>query len=404
MPEASPEASYERPFADIRVVDMSQGVAGPGCGFLLAAHGADVIKIEPPQGDWARGLGTRHGDHTALSLAVNRGKRGIALDLKKPDGRAAALRMIERADVTIQSARPGAAARLGLDWDSVRPLNRRLLYVSVSSYGGRGPYADRTGTDTVLQAYSGLMAINRDDDGRPRRVGFVLVDSATAMYAFQAVAAALYARRDEGRLIDVSLMQGAAALLATKLVEARLEGGSPRAPNVPAGSYRTKDGWIAVTLVRESHFVDLCAALHRPELAADPRFADGAARAARADELTTIVGAILAGRTTAEWLETLRPAGVLCNPVNTPGDWLDDAHAGAVAAAPALDQPGLGPVPVPRIPGLPEAAHANLAAPAPGLGEHGAALLAEHGYDDAAISSMRASGALAGPPPADAAA
>ncbi len=397
MQDTAPAASYERPLAGIRAVDMSQGVAGPGCGFLLAAHGADVIKIEPPQGDWMRGLGTRHGDHTALSLAVNRGKRGIALDLKKPEAREVALRMAAGADIMIQSSRPGAAARLGVDYENVRRINRRLLYVTVSSYGQSGPYAQLTGTDTVLQAFSGLMAINRDERGVPRRVGFVLVDWATAMSAFQAVTTALVARRDEGRLIDISLMQGGAALLASKLMEAHLEGDTPRLPNAPAGAYRTRDGWIAVTLVREAHYADLCAGIGRSDLAVDARFDTGVKRADRAAELAAILRPVFAERTTAEWMERLRRGGVLCNPVNAPGDWLADAHVDAVSAAPLLDQPGLGPVPVPRIPGLPDAAHTNLARPAPRIGEHSDALLAEFGYDKAAIAALRASGVVTGP-------
>ena len=393
------EPTYDRPFAGIRVVDMSQGVAGPGCGYLLAAHGAEVVKVEPPAGDWLRGLGPRHGDHSAMSLAVNRGKRGVALDLKHPRGRAAALRLIDRADVAIQSARPGGVARLGLDYDSVRARNARLLYVSVSSYGSRGPYADRAGTDTVLQAWSGLMAVNRDAEGRPRRVGFVLVDCATAMYAFQAVAAALFARRGgAGRHIEVDLMQGAAALLAPKLAEAHLQDGAMRSPNAPAGAYRARDGWIAVTLVRESHFADLCRVLGRPELVADPRFDTGEKRAEREAELRGIVAAVLARRTRAAWLEAFGAAGVLCNPVNDPADWLADPHVLAVDAAPLLEQAGVGPVPVPRVPGLPDSAHANLAAGAPGIGEHGAAVLAEIGYRADEIAKLRDCGALAGPP------
>ena len=393
-----PEADYERPFAGIRVVDMSQGVAGPGCGYLLAAHGADVIKIEPPRGDWVRGLGARRGDHSAMSLAVNRGKRGVALDLKNPRGREAALRMIERADISIESARPGGAARLGLDYPDLRARNPRLLHVSVSSYGRSGPWAARSGTDTVLQAWSGLMSVNRDADGRPHRVGFVLVDCATAMYAFQAVATALYARRDEGRLIEISLMGGAAALLAPKLVEAQIDGGADRSPNPPAGAYRARDGWIAVTLVREAQFAALCRALGKPELAADPRFDTGAKRVGQAETLRSIVAEAIADRTVAEWIEVLGKAELLCNPVNAPVDWLADEHALATDAAPRLEQTGVGPVPVPRIPGLPDGALENLASGAPAIGEHGAEILSEFGYDAAAIAALRECGALGGPP------
>jgi crotonobetainyl-CoA:carnitine CoA-transferase CaiB-like acyl-CoA transferase len=389
--------SYSRPFDGIRVVDLSQGLAGPACAMLLAAHGAEVVKVEPPEGDWVRALGTRHGEQSGHAMAVNRGKRSIALDLKAPEGLEVAWRLIARADVVIESFRPGGAARLGLDYEAVRARNARALYVSISGFGRTGPYAARAATDMVGQAHSGMMSLTRDGDGRPQKIGFVLVDSVCALFAFQAVATSLYARESEGRLIDVSLMQSAAALIAPKIVESHLEGASARPLNVPGGSYRTRDGWIAITMMRESQYQALCRALGRPELAEDARFAGPEARADAADVLVPLIQEVVATRTTEDWLARLSAAGVLCNRINAVGDWLADEHVRAVEAAPMLAQAPVGAVPVPRIPGLPEAALANLAPEAPAIGAHAAEILAELGYSDAEAAALRAKGVVRAP-------
>lgn len=388
--------SYERPFAGLRVLDMSQGVAGPYCGMLLAQWGAEVVKLEPPEGDWARQLGTRHGDHSATELSHNRGKKGIVVDLKSPDGLAVARRLAARADVLIESSRPGVAARLGIGYDDVSRGNPDVIYLSVSGYGQTGPYADRPCTDTVGQAFSGLMSVNRGNDGEPHRVGLIIVDEITALYAFQAVSAALYARRDvgHGRFIDVSLMQAAAALQASKIAEHHLEGGEARVLNAPAGSYRTRDGWIAVTLVREAHFRDLCTAMGRPELADDPRFASFQSRAEHIDALMPVVRDVLAQDTTDGWLARLGAAGVLCNRINDYGDWLADEHVAAVGAAPMRHQPGLGALPMPRLPGALDLDDGDSRHHAPALGGDGRAVLADLGYAEAEISALAESGAV----------
>ncbi len=391
---AMEQASYERPFAGITVVDFSQGMAGPGCGLLLAAHGARVIKVEPPQGDWARHLGTRHGAHAAMEMAVNRGKSSLALDLKQPPGVEVAGRLLETADVMIASFRPGAGDRLGLGYAAMRARNPRLLYVAISGFGQDGPYAERPATDMVAQAYSGIMAINRGADGRPLKVGFVLVDTAASMFAFQAVATSLYARRDEGRLIDVNLMQAAARLIAPKIVEGHLEGEQPRPLNAPGGAYRTSDGWIAITMMREEQYRDMCRVLGRPDLAEDPRFDSPEKRADALDVLMPMLNEAVRRRTSAEWLEELAAADVLCSEINGIGDWLGDEHVAAVDAAPLLAQQPVGVVPVPRVPGLPEEAIANLAEGSPGHGEHGGEILRGLGYSEARIAELAAAGVV----------
>jgi crotonobetainyl-CoA:carnitine CoA-transferase CaiB-like acyl-CoA transferase len=388
--------SYDRPFQGLTVLDASQGIAGPYCAMLLAQQGADVIKLEPPEGDWGRGLGTKWGDLTAVSLSANRGKRSLALDLRKPEGAAVARRLAARADVFMESSRPGVAKRLGLGWETLRADNPRLIYVSVSGFGQQGPHAARPLTDTVAQAFSGVMSINPGNDGVPHKIGIYIVDLVTALYGFQAVSSALYARRDEraGRFPDVSLIQAAAALQAGKIAEHVLEGGKPRLINAPAGSYRTKDGWIAITLVREEQFVRMCEALGRPELPKDPRYLDFAKRADNVRPLIETLQQTLLSRPTAEWLAALHAKDVLCNAIYDYGDWLADAHVQAVGAAPIVEQPGVGPVPTPLIPGVAALEAGDLRALSPTVGQHTAEVLATLGYGEKDLAALERAGVI----------
>ena len=379
----------EGAYAGLRVLDLGQGVAAPYCAMLLAMHGAEVVKLEPLAGDWSRGLGTQYGDHTAMSAHYNRGKRSLALDLKAPAAREIASSLAARADIVIEGFRPGVAARLGLGYEELRARNRRLLYVSVSGFGQDGPYSALPCTDSVAQAFSGLMSVNLGNDGMPHRVGAIIIDTITGLYAAQALGVALYTRerRGEGRRIEVSLAQCAAAMLGHKLAEHALEGGSPRQLNVPTGAYRTRDGWIMVALVREEQYGRLVGALGRPDLAEDPRFADFAARAAHASVLIDILGRVIAGDTTEAWLARLRAADILADRVNGFDDWLADPHVVATAGAVRVEQPGVRNFPTPRTPGIPPAIDAAMS-PAPRIGEHGAAILAEIGFDAAAIARL----------------
>jgi crotonobetainyl-CoA:carnitine CoA-transferase CaiB-like acyl-CoA transferase len=346
-------------------------------------------------GDWSRGLGVRYGDHTAMSAHYNRGKQSLALDLKSPAARDIAIALADRADVVIESFRPGVADRLGLGWPALSPRNPRLLYVSVSGFGQEGPYVGLPCTDSVAQAFSGMMAVNLGNDGAPHRIGAIVVDTMTGLSAAQALGAALYARErsGRGRRIEVGLAECAAAMLGHKLAEHVLEGGAPRALNVPTGAYRTTDGWVMVALIREADFARLGAALGCPELAADPRFADFAARAAHAEQLCGAVAEAFRTDATAAWLERLRAADVLADRVNGFDDWLADPHVVATGGAVGVDQPGMGRFSVPRTPGVAAAADSALA-PAPRIGEHGAAILGELGLDPAAIAPLRAEGVL----------
>jgi crotonobetainyl-CoA:carnitine CoA-transferase CaiB-like acyl-CoA transferase len=387
--------SAEGAYAGLRVLDLGQGVAAPYCAMLLAMHGAEVIKLEPLTGDWSRGLGTRYGDHTAMSAHYNRGKRSLALDLKATTARDIAVALATRADIVIESFRPRVAARLGLGYDDLRARNPRLLYLSVSGFGQEGPYVALPCTDSIAQAFSGLMSVNLGNDGSPHRVGAIIVDTLTGLYAAQALGVALYARerRGEGRYLEVNLAQCAAAILGHKLAEHVLEGGAPRQLNVPTGVYRTRNGWIIVALVREEQYTRLVGALGRPDLAEDPRFADFAARAAHAAALCDIIASIFPSDTTEGWLERLRAADVLADRINGFDDWLADPHIVATGGAVRVDQPGMGRFHTPRTPGISPAVDAAMT-PAPRIGEHGSAILAELGIDRATIARLRAENIL----------
>jgi crotonobetainyl-CoA:carnitine CoA-transferase CaiB-like acyl-CoA transferase len=385
----------EGAYAGLRVLDLGQGVAAPYCAMLLAMHGAEVVKIEPLTGDWSRGLGKRYGDHTAMSAHYNRGKRSVALDLKAPAARDIAVALATRADIVIEGFRPGVAARLGLGYEELRARNPRLLYLSVSGFGQEGPYVALPCTDSVAQAFSGLMSVNLGNDGAPHRVGAIVVDTLTGLYAAQALGVALYARerRGRGQRIEVSLAQCAAAILGHKLAEHVLESGAPRQLNVPTGAYRTRNGWIMVALVREEQYARLVDALGRPALAEDSRFADFAARAAHATALCDMVGTIFLNDTTERWLERLRAADILADRVNGFDDWLADPHVVATGGTVRVSQSEMGQFPTPRTPGVPLTVDAAMT-PAPRIGEHGAVILRELGIDPAIISQLQAENIL----------
>ena len=267
--------SHETPYAGLRVVDLSQGIAGPYCAMLLAQHGADVIKVEPPEGDWARVLGPRYGSHTAFSVIGNLGKRGIVLDLKQEGDKETLRRLLRTADVFMEGFRPGVAARLGFDFETVKALAPGIVYVSVSGFGQTGPLSAKPAMDPVLQAFTGFTHENKGHDGIPHRASPIIVDMSTALYTHQAVAAAVYAQRDDrrARFIDSSLMAAAANLQAVRMCATVMEGRPMSIPTSPSGVFRTADGWLHLVVLKDGDFQALCGLIDRPDLASDPRFA-----------------------------------------------------------------------------------------------------------------------------------
>ena len=387
--------THEAPYRGLRVLDFGQGIASPYCAMLLGVYGAEVIKVEPPEGDWSRFLGTTYGNHTTLSAVYNRGKRSLCLDMKHKDGIAIAQRLAKECDVLIEGFRPGVAVRLGIGFEELSRDNPSLIYLSVSAFGQSGPYSKRPGSDSVAQAFSGLVSINVGNDGTPHRVGTTISDVVTGVYAFQAVATTLLARATvgTGRWIDVNLCQSTSALLGHKVAEHVLEGGAPRALNVPAGSYQTTDGWMMVTLVNEPQYNRLCAAIGRDDLASDPRFADFARRADAVDALIPQLREVFLTQPTDAWLSRLHAADLIAERILNPGEWLRNLHVEATRAAVCQDTPGVGPVYSPRTPGIASLSEDHLR-PAPDVGQDSYEVLLQAGFDRGAIDDLIKAGAV----------
>lgn len=390
--------SYDAPFRGLKVIDLSQGIAGPYCGMLMAQYGADVIKVEGGgDGDWSRVLGVRYGDHSAFSIIGNLGKRSVAIDLKQEPGKALLWKLIEGADVFIEGFRPGVIQRLGFGWEEVSARAPRLIYLSISGFGQHGPLVGRPAMDPVLQAFTGLTGENHGEDGIPHRVPVIPVDMATSLYAFQALSATLYGRRDEarGRYLDASLMQGAAGLQAIRMMSSFLEGGPVRPGGVPHGIFRTRDGWLSVTAIRDREWQGLCAALERPDLGGEPRYADPDGRFRHEAELLGILREHLATRTTAEWSARLAEHQVMHEKVNRYADFLQEPQVAAVDLIAWLEQPDMPrPVPVARLPGLPRFESGAPLSTAPRVGQHTAQVLGEHGIAATEIDALARAGII----------
>jgi crotonobetainyl-CoA:carnitine CoA-transferase CaiB-like acyl-CoA transferase len=391
--------SYDAPFAGLKVIDLSQGIAGPYCAMLLAQYGAEVIKVEGiGDGDWARTLGTRYGSHSAYSIIGNLGKKSIAVDLKTEPGKQVLWRLLKGADVFLEGFRPGAIRRLGFDYDSVAAREPRLLYLSISGFGQSGPLAERPAMDPVLQAYTGLMIENRGEDGIPHRVPVIVVDMSTALYAFQALSAALYARRDEtrGRYIEASLMQAATALQSIRLMACHLEGGTMKPGGAPGGVFRIADGWMSMVAINDRDWRALCAAMQMPALADDPRFATPAARLAESDALYAVMRPAIAAEPWAVWSKRLTDARLMHERLNSYAEFLDQPHVRETGLIQWLTQAGLNQaVPVPTLPGMLRQAEGTLRGTAPATGQHTTDVLAEHGFSPAEIEALLAQGTVA---------
>ena len=419
MTDDRPPRSGDRsgPLAGILVADCSTILAGPYATMLLGDLGADVVKVEPPEGDGTRGWGPPFvgagldgpddPGTAAYYLAVNRNKRSLRLDLRAPAGREVLGRLLGRADVLVENFRAGAFAALGFDDASLAALNPRLVHLAITGYGPDGPAAARPGYDLVLQAVAGLMSITGRPDGaggEPTKVGVAIADVVTGLHGAVAILAALEARdrpggpgEGRGQRIDASLLESSLAILVNQAQNAFVTGRAPGRrgnahPNiVPYETFATADGTIALAVGSERQWVRLCEVLGRPELAADRRFATNADRVEHREDLVPMVAAILATAPTAAWLERLESAEVPAGPVNDLLAAFDAPEARARGMRVELEHPRLGRVSQVGVPFELSATPASIRRPPPLLGEDGDALLAELGYGPEEVARLRES-------------
>lgn len=383
------------PLDGIRVIDLTTVISGPVCTMLLADQGADVIKVEPPGGDIARRM-SGGGEFSAMFISSNRGKRSIALDLKQPAALDALRRLIAGADVLVQNFRPGAMERLGLDEPAMRALNPRLVYLSISGVGETGPYVRKRVYDPIIQSLSGFADIQADQTtSRPQMIRTIVADKTTAVFAAQAVCAALLARErtGEGQHIRLSMLDTMVAFLwpeaMTRYTVVGTEGAGAGATPRPDLIFRTLDGYITVGSVSDAEWRGLCGVLGRPEWVDDPRFRTTALRGANAAERLTLVGEILAGGHSQDWLNRLDAADVPCAPVLRRSEMMQNEQVINNGLIELMEQPAMGTVRQPRPAARFERTPARIGGPAPRIGEHTDAILAEAGYSATEIAALK---------------
>ncbi|MFD7133802.1 CaiB/BaiF CoA transferase family protein [Streptomyces sp. NPDC059894] len=390
--------------AGIRVLDLSRILSGPLATMVLADLGADVIKVENTRtGDDTRQWGPPfQGDQAAYFLSANRNKRGIALDLKSPEGLAVALRLADQADVLVENFRPGTAERLGLGYQELAARNPRLVYASVSGYGQTGPWASQPGYDAIAQAQSGMMSITGEPGQSPVRPGVATADIGAGMWAVIGILAALQARRSTGRgqLVDVSLLDGQLAWL-TYVAQGWFATGQPPRPHgsahptiVPYQALPTADGHLMVAAGNDKLWRLFAETVGCADLADDPRFATNPDRVRNRDQLVPLLEAALQRRGREEWAKLLEAAGVPCAPIATVAEALAGPQAGARSMVAELDHPTLGRLRTVGSPLKLSDTPVHLRTAAPLLGQHTDDVLAENGYAPAEIAALRAAGAV----------
>lgn len=385
------------PLSGVRVIDVTTVVSGPVCTALLADQGASVIKIEPPEGDITRRT-AGDGEFTAMFVACNRGKRSVALDLKHPAACDVVRRLALVSDVFVQNFRPGAMDRLGLGAEALCALNPRLVYASISGVGESGPYAKQRVYDPVIQSLSGLADVQTDPEtGRPRMVRTIIADKTTGAFAAQAICAALFARErtGEGQHVHLSMLDAMITFLWPEAMSDQAIPGraKPTGPPRPDLIFRTTDGFITAGSVSNAEWRGLCTALDKSEWIEDPRFRTLAARSANGAERIALVGAVLATRPTQEWLARLAAHDVPCAPVLRRDDVLTDPQVVYNGLIETIDQPGLGPIRQARPAARFDRTPAEIQGPAPSIGEHTEAILAELGFPPGEVAALIASGA-----------
>lgn len=416
-PTPDPEPANHGPLAGLVVVDCSTVLAGPYCTMLLGDLGADVIKVEPPEGDTTRGWGppwigsAAEGTRTAAYyLAINRNKRSIRLDLKSADGAAVLARLLERGDVLVENFRVGGFARLGFDDDQLRRLNPALVHLAISGFGPDGPSAALPGYDFVIQAISGLMSITGAADaegGRPTKVGVAISDVATGMLGAVAILAALLGRDREGgptvgrgQRVDISLLGSTLAMLVNQAQNAFVTGTPPERlgnahPNiVPYETFETADDPIAVAIGSERQWQRLCEVLERSSLAPDPRFATNGDRVVNRVALRPILADRFRTNGASAWLAALDAAGIPCGPINDVVRAFDSAEAKALGMTVEQTHPAWGVIRQVGVPFRLSETPASIRMPPPRLGEGTDEVLGWLGYGPAEIASLRARGVV----------
>jgi crotonobetainyl-CoA:carnitine CoA-transferase CaiB-like acyl-CoA transferase len=392
----------KRALAGLRVLDVTQVMAGPFCGMMLADLGADVIKIEPPAGDSTRQMPGAVGSDSPSFNAVNRGKRSVVLDLKNREGRQVLERLVRTTDILIENYRPGVMAALGLDYDALARFQPRLIYASISGYGQTGPDRSKGGFDLIAQGVAGIMSVTGEPGGRPVKAGVPVTDLAAGLFALVAVLSALESRHRTGRgqRIDTSLVDAGVALSVWEATE-YFSGmgipsplGSAHRMNAPYQAIRCADGYITLGAANERLFRRLCDVLEHPEWAEMPEFADNARRVLNQAALAGRIEHITSQKPCSHWLAVLDENDIPCGPINDYGQALSNPQIVARDMVVEVDHPTLGRIRTLGSPMKMSATPPDVTRRAPLLGEHTDEVLGEAGFADHEIAALREARAI----------
>jgi len=378
------------PLSHIRVIDLTRARAGPTCVRQLADMGAQVIKIEQPQdeGEWGR--------HGFDFQNLHRNKRCMVLNLKDERGRRILEQLVKKSDVLVENYRPNVKKRLGIDYESLRPLNPRLVYASISGFGQTGPYKDRPGYDQVAQGMGGLMSVTGQPGGGPVRAGIPVADLSAGLLAAQGVLVALLERErsGEGQWIHTSLLEAMVAMLdfqATRWLmgkEVPPQAGNNHPTVIPTGTFKVKDGHINIATTNHM-WKRLCEVLGDATLAEDERFSSPGRRSKNRDALTPILEAKLKDRAADEWIDTLNAAGIPCGPILSIDQVFENEQVRHLGLAHAIEHPALGPIQILGLPVTLSRTPASIRTPTAEKGQHTDEILRELGVDEAEIGRLR---------------
>jgi len=390
------------PLTGVRVLDLTRVLSGPFCTALLGDLGADVLKVEAPEGDSVRGQGAMRDGLSWYFAQFNRNKRSIRLDLRQAQGRDILARLIAQSDVLVENFRPGVLDRMGFTAARLTELQPALVTCAINGFGSQGPYRDRPAFDFIAQAMSGFMSVNGRPEDPPLRSGLPISDLVAGLYAALTVVAAVMRARQtgQGQQTEVSLTNGMISLLAYIATNYFATGTAPaRSGNdhpiaAPYGLFPTRDGEIAIAPPDDAFFGRLADALGEPGLKTDPLYATQVARVANRARINAIVGGKLAAQSTAYWVETLNAAGMPCGPVNSVAQVFQDPQVLAQDMAIDVDHPGHGLVRMLGFPMKLSETPCRVRLPAPGLGQHSDAVLSALGYTDDERAQLRAAGVI----------
>ena len=393
--------------AGLRVLDFTHALAGPYCTLLLSDYGATVYKLEASSGDMGRGWGPPFaGGVASVFLGLNRGKKGISIDLKQPEGIDLCLRIIDRIDVLIENFRPGAMDRLGLGYQNLRERNRRLIYCSISGYGQNGPARDEAAMDLVVQASSGLLSITGTAEGETVRCGYGVTDATAGLFAVIGILLALRARdlTGRGQFVDVSMLDSMISTMSSNYMSFLESNIIPRPMGtsfptvVPYRVFRASDREFAIAIGSEKLWTALCSAIERPDLGKHPDYSSNAARIRNRDVLEPLLADIFATQSVDHWISRLQGAGIPCSLVRNFQEVADHPQSAVREMFPVLDHPAAGkhrvtgtPVKLSDTPGQPSS-------PAPLLGEHTRSVIKDlFDLEDSVLDDLSARGIILEP-------